>query len=189
MADVPEAPDEARIERTAAGLRPSGEGWFTVNLADLEARRNSRLGLTCSPEPSDAPFEEFGFNVRVLEPGQTNAMYHRENQQEAFLVLAGECILVVEGQERRLGSGDFFHGPPLTGHVLIGAGDRPCTVVMVGGRTKQWCVGEGFPVDATAARYGASVRNATENPADAYADVPGDEAARLPWPPVVSPPS
>jgi uncharacterized cupin superfamily protein len=189
MADVPDAPDEARIDRTAAGLRPSGEGWFIVNLADLEARRNARLGLTCSPEPPDAPFEEFGFNVCVLEPGQHNAMYHRENQQEAFLVLAGECILVVEGQERRLRSGDFFHSPPLTGHVLIGAGDGPCTVVMVGGRTKQWCDGEGFPVDATAARHGASVRTATGKPSDAYADVPEDEAARLPWPPAGRAPS
>jgi mannose-6-phosphate isomerase-like protein (cupin superfamily) len=178
-----EMPPEAKINRTATGLRPCGEGWFVVNLADLEARRNPRLGLTCSPEPTDARFEEFGFNVCVLEPGQHNAMYHRENQQEAFLVLAGECILVVETEERRLASGDFFHSPPLTGHVFVGAGDGPCTIVMVGGRTNQWCEGEGFPFDATAARYGASVRNPTQLPADAYADVPEDEAARLRWPP------
>jgi quercetin dioxygenase-like cupin family protein len=174
---------EAKIEHTAAGLRPSGEGWFVVNLADLAARRNARLGITCSPEPQDAAFREFGFNVHVLEPGQSNARYHRENDQEAFLVLAGECILVVEGHERRLVSGDFFHSPPLTGHVFIGAGDGPCTIVMVGGRTEEWCEGEGFPVDATAGRYGASVTDATGSPAVAYADIPADEAARLPWPP------
>jgi len=181
--DVPDEPREAKIERTATGLRPSGDGWFVVNLAELDAQRNARLGTVCSPEPSDARFEEFGFNVRVLEPGQFNARYHRENQQEAFLVLSGECILVVEGQERRLASGDFFHSPPLTGHVFVGAGVGPCTIVMVGGRTKQWCEGEGFPVDATAARHGASVPRATQLPADAYADMPEDEAAHLPWPP------
>ena len=174
---------EAMIERTDAGLRPSGEGWFVVNVGDLAASGNARLGITCSPEPSDARFAEFGFNLRVLEPGQCNAMYHRENEQEAFLVLSGECILVVEGQERKLTPGDFFHSPPLTGHVFIGAGDGPCTIVMVGGRTKQWCEGEGFPVDAMAARHGASVSRATTSPTEAYAGIPGDEPSRLPWPP------
>jgi uncharacterized cupin superfamily protein len=111
-------------------------------------------------------------------------MYHRVNDQEAFLVLSGECILVVEGHERRLTSGDFFHSPPLTGHVFIGAGDGPCTIVMVGGRTKQWQEGEGFPVDMTAARHGASIAVPTQSPADAYADMPDDDTARLPWPPV-----
>jgi uncharacterized cupin superfamily protein len=186
MADVRVGPREATIERTAAGLRVSGEGWFVVNVAEIAARRNERLGITCSPEPSDARFEEFGFNLRVLQPGQCNGMYHRENDQEAFLVLSGECILVVEGRERRLVSGDFFHSPPLTGHVFIGAGEGPCTIVMVGGRTKQWCEGEGFPVDETAARHGASVASATQSPADAYADTPDDEAVRLPWPATTS---
>lgn len=183
MAESPITPGEATIERTAEGLRPSGEGWFVGNLAELAARGNARLGITCSPEPSNARFAEFGFNVRVLEPGQCNAMYHRENDQEAFLVLSGECILVVEGHERRLTSGDFFHSPPLTGHVFIGAGDGPCTIIMVGGRTRHWCEGEGFPVDATAARYGASTACATESPADAYADIPNDEATHAPWAP------
>ena len=103
------------------------------------------MGITCSPEPDDVRFPEFGFHLRVLEPGQFNARYHRENDQEAFLVLSGECMLIVEGEERPLRSGDFFHSPPLTGHVFVGAGEGPCTIVMVGGRTQQWCEGEGFP--------------------------------------------
>jgi mannose-6-phosphate isomerase-like protein (cupin superfamily) len=174
---------EATIEQTDDGLRPTGDGWFVVNLAELAARGNPRMGITCSPEPHDARFGEFGFNVRVLEPGQFNARYHRENAQEGFLVLSGSCVLVVEGQERHLATGDYFHSPPLTGHVLIGAGNAPCTILMVGGRTKDWCDGEGFPVDATAARYGASVMAPTGPPAEAYADIPDDEAAHLPWPP------
>jgi uncharacterized cupin superfamily protein len=142
------------------------------------------MGITCSPEPDGARFPEFGFNLRVLEPGQFNARYHRENDQEAFLVLSGECILIVEGEERLLRSGDFFHSPPLTGHVFVGAGDGPCTIVMVGGRTQEWCQGEGFPVDATAARYDASVAEPTGDPKVAYADVPDDEPARVLWPPL-----
>jgi len=181
--DVPQQVGEATIERTADGLRPAGAGWFVVNVADLAARRNERMGMPCSPEPHDARFAEFGINLCVLEPGQFNARYHRENAQEAFLVLSGECLLVVEGQERRLRSGDFFHSPPLTGHVFVGAGEGACTILMVGGRTQEWCEGEGFPVDAAAARYDASVAAATGSPKVAYADMPDDEPARLPWPP------
>ena len=182
MADDQLRVGEARMERTAEGLRPVGEGWFVVNVAELAARRNERMGITCSPEPDDARFPEFGFNLRVLEPGQPNARYHRENDQEAFLVLSGECMLIVEGEERLLHSGDFFHSPPLTGHVVVGTGDGPCTIVMVGGRTRQWCEGEGFPVDATAARYNASVPEPTTSPKIAYTDIPDSEPARLPWP-------
>jgi mannose-6-phosphate isomerase-like protein (cupin superfamily) len=126
MADVDQPRvGEATLERSDGGLRPVGEGWFVVNVAELAARRNERMGITCSPEPEDARFREFGFRLRVLEPGQFNARYHRENDQEAFLVLSGECVLIVEGQERLLRSGDFFHSPPLTGHVFVGAGDGP----------------------------------------------------------------
>jgi uncharacterized cupin superfamily protein len=186
--DIPTSVGEAAIERTPEGERPVGEGWFVVNVADLAASGNPRMGICCSPEPRDARFSEFGVNVRVLEPGQFNARYHRENAQEAFLVLSGECVLVVEGEERRLRSGDFFHSPPLTGHVFIGAGDRACTILMVGGRTQEWCNDEGFPVDATAARYDASVPQATDSPKIAYADVPADEPARVPWPPAAGSP-
>jgi quercetin dioxygenase-like cupin family protein len=181
---VPHPVSEATVASTPEGLRPTGKGWFVVNVADLIARRNERMGITCSPEPQDARFAEFGINLCVLEPGQFNARYHRENAQEAFLVLSGECILVVEGEERRLRSGDFFHCPPLTGHVFVGAGQGACTIVMVGGRTQEWCEGEGFPVDATAAQYGASVVQATGSPEVAYADMPDDEPTRLPWPPI-----
>jgi mannose-6-phosphate isomerase-like protein (cupin superfamily) len=173
---------EAGMERSEEGLRPVGEGWFVVNVAELAAERNERMGISCSPEPDDARFPEFGFNLRVLQPGQLNARYHRENDQEAFLVLSGECVLIVEGGERLLRSGDFFHSPPLTGHVFVGAGDGPCTIVMVGGRTRQRCEGEGFPVDASAARYNASVPEPTTSPKVAYRDIPDSEPARLPWP-------
>jgi quercetin dioxygenase-like cupin family protein len=183
MGDELTPPGEARVEESADGFRPLGSGWFVVNVGELAARRNVRMGVTCSPEPEDVRFEEFGVNLRVLEPGQFNARYHRENAQEAFLVLSGECVLVVEGQERLLRSGDFFHCPPLTGHVFVGAGGRRCTILMIGGRTKEWREGEGFPVDAIAARYGASLAEPTGLPEEAYADIPADEPARLPWPP------
>ncbi len=70
----------------------------------------------------------------MLEPGQPNCLYHREAQQEDFLVLAGECLLRVEGQERPLHAWDFVHCPPNTDHVFVGAGEGPCVIVMAGAR-------------------------------------------------------
>jgi mannose-6-phosphate isomerase-like protein (cupin superfamily) len=50
------------------------------------------------------------------------ASTHRESHQEDFLVLAGECTLLVEDQERQLQAWDFVHCPPDTEHIFIGAG-------------------------------------------------------------------
>ncbi len=85
-------------------------------------------------EPREAPFRDIGVNVRVLWPGDANALYHHEDAQEGFLVLSGECLLVVEEQERPLRQWDYFHCPPGTRHVIVGAGDGPCVVLMIGAR-------------------------------------------------------
>jgi quercetin dioxygenase-like cupin family protein len=94
-------------------------------------------------------------------------MYHRELGQEDFLVVAGECVLVIEGEERRLKAWDFVHCPPWTQHVFVGAGDGPCVIVMVGSRAGGFEVV--YPVDETAARHGASVAEETTSPDEAYA--------------------
>jgi uncharacterized cupin superfamily protein len=98
-------------------------------------------------------------------------MYHRENEQEDFLVLAGECLLLVEGQERHLHQWDFVHCPPWTEHVLVGAGDGPCAVLALGARTGGDIV---YPVSELALRHGAGVERETPNPQEAYADVEPD---------------
>ena len=66
-----------------------------------------------------------GINIGVLEPGQPASMYHRENDQEDFLVLSGECLAIIEGSERPLRAWDFVHCPPGTEHIFVGAGDGP----------------------------------------------------------------
>ena len=108
-----------------------------------------------------------GFQLAVLEPGQPACMYHGEAGQEDFLVVAGECVLVVEEHERRLRQWDFVHCPPWTEHVFVGAGDGPCVVVMVGGRGDDG--GVRYPVSEIAARHRASVETETPDPAEAYA--------------------
>ena len=123
---------EAQLKKTDAGLIPFGEGWFVLNARDASWIRSEERG-------QDADFEggqewaQLGFRIQVVAPGQ-RGMYHGERGQEDFLVVSGECVLVIEGEERRLKAWDFVHCPPWTKHVFVGAGDGPCVIVMAGSR-------------------------------------------------------
>jgi uncharacterized cupin superfamily protein len=121
-----------------------------------------------------------GIGVHVLRPGETPGFYHAENEQEGFLVLSGECIAIVEGQERRTRAWDYLHCPPGTAHITVGAGERPCTILMVGTRSANHKVH--YPVDSVAAAYAAAVPVATDSPPDAYAERPPATPVRSPWP-------
>ena len=81
----------------------------------------------------------------------------------------GQCVLVIEGEERHLEQWDFVHCPPMTEHVFVGAGDGPCAIVMVGGRRPDENESIIYPVNDVAAKYGASVLEETPDPAEAYA--------------------
>lgn len=172
---------EARSEETPYGRYVASEGWFVHNLSGALAVRNEEKGGALYPlEPRESPFADFGVNVRVLWPGDPNALYHSEDVQEGFLVLAGECTLVVEEEERQLRQWDYFHCPAGTRHVIVGGGEGPCVILMIGSRPDE---GLRYPVSPAAATYGASVAADTADPDEAYADWPGDYVpVRLPWP-------
>ena len=118
--------------------------------------------------------------MHVLWPGETPGYYHAESNQEGFLVLTGECIAIVDGEERRLGQWDYLHCPPGTAHITIGAGEGPCAIVMVGTRAPDSTIN--YLVESAAAVHGASVEVATDSPREAYADWPPTEPASSPWP-------
>lgn len=163
--------EEARLEQLEAGLTPVSDGWFVVNVRDGAWVTNEALGAACVFEGDDAPFADVGFTLLVLQPGQPS-MYHREANQEDFLVLAGECLLLVEGEERPLGAWDFVHCPPDTDHAFVGAGDGPCVIFMTGAR-KGWPEkGIVYPRSELALRHGAGVESETSSPAEAYAALP-----------------
>jgi uncharacterized cupin superfamily protein len=181
---------EARLEDAGGGLRPVTDGWFVVNVRDAqwltsEGGEKTPSGAECPFEGPGGEFRQLGFRLHVLPPGEANGLYHRENQQEDFLVLAGECILLVEGEERRLQAWDFVHCPAETEHIFVGAGEGPCAILMVGGRAEPWQVV--YPVSAAASRHGVSATEETSDPDEAYA---GHEPSRrgrpsywsqLPW--------
>jgi uncharacterized cupin superfamily protein len=178
--------EEARLERLDAGLTPVSDGWFVVNVRDGAWVTNEALGAAFVIEGDDAPFRDVGFTLLALQPGQTTR-YHREANQEDFLVLAGECLLLVEGEERQLAAWDFVHCPPNTEHGFVATGDAPCVVFMTGAR-KGWPEkGIVYPRSELALRHGAGVETETMSPAEAYAAFPKwrlgppDDWKGLPW--------
>jgi mannose-6-phosphate isomerase-like protein (cupin superfamily) len=167
---------EAKLEETDHGIVPEGdEGWFVVNALEAPWWHADGRSAICVFESEWYDFMQFGININVLEPGVAMAMYHWEADQEGFLVLSGEALLVVEGEERALRQWDFVHCPPRTKHTIVGAGDGPCVVLAVGAR--EGSVGGpeenpgwgGYTVDETAQRHGAGVEEDTIDPQEAYA--------------------
>jgi uncharacterized cupin superfamily protein len=165
---------QARLALTENGLVPQGEGWFVVNAREARWWHSVAYGSACYFE-GDPEFPELVINVNVLGPGQSKGMYHAENSQEDFLVLSGECLLLVEGEERTLKTWDFVHCPPWTEHVFIGVGPKPCILLAVGARVEARGLEAAvrFPVLGLALEHAAGVAKETTSP----------QEANVTWPP------
>jgi uncharacterized cupin superfamily protein len=157
---------ERTMTQADAGVVPTGPGWHIVNGREVPWRGREGLGRWCDLE-GEGEFEELGFQLVVLDPGVPACMYHGESDQEDFLVVSGECVLVIEGEKRQLKAWDFVHCPSMTEHVFVGAGDGPCVIVMVGARKPGGEII--YPVNKLAAKHGASVDVETPEPVEAYA--------------------
>jgi uncharacterized cupin superfamily protein len=176
---------EARLEQGESGLAAATDGWFVVNVRDATWLTGGVMGATCEFESSKTDFAGLGIRIVTLLPGEPHGLYHRENMQEDFLVLQGECLLLVEGEERPLRAWDFVHSPPGTEHVFVGAGEGPCVLLMTGARGPDAAVH--YPVSELALRHNAGVEEAASNPREAYAGTPDERFERpaywhaLPW--------
>jgi uncharacterized cupin superfamily protein len=160
---------EAELERSSAGMVPVGGGWFVLNARDARWFHAPGRTAVCEFE-GGTPFPQVGVNLSVLAPGQSMAMYHWEADQEDFLVLAGEGLLIVEGVERSLSPWDFVHCPAGTSHVVVGAGEGPCVVLAVGARDRSTGENWGaYPVEPAALRHRAGVEQETTDSQQAYA--------------------
>jgi uncharacterized cupin superfamily protein len=188
--------EEARLEDVGSGLAPVSPGWFVVNAGEAAWVRNESFGGRCvfessprvlSERPGTEPqmFTETGFTLAVLEPGKRSGMYHAESTQEDFLVLAGECILIIEEQERALRAWDFVHCPPGTRHIFVGAGEGRCVIFMTGARHESDTIV--YPRSDIALSYGAGVEAETPSADEAYAPFADWRVGRpdawpgLPW--------
>jgi uncharacterized cupin superfamily protein len=165
---------EARLERVASGLAPTTPGWFTVNAADAAWTANVEMGVGVCIFESDEfvlrgrpdlteyvkPFA--GFTLRVVLPGRPAGLYHAESVQEDFLVVAGQCLLIIEGEERPLRAWDYVHCPPMTAHTFVATGDAPCVMVATGSRRED--LERVYPRHETALRHRAGSEVETERP-------------------------
>jgi len=171
---IPEAP----LEDDGHGLVPRGEGWFVLNAREAPWRPGLGRGAHCTFEGEPA-FPQVGVRLVSLAPGEPMAMYHWEADQEDFLVVAGEALLVVEGGERPLRRWDLVHCPAGTRHVIVGAGEGLCLLVAIGARDRstgpEW---GGYTVAEAALRHGAGVETETSDPAEAYARFPDRASSR-----------
>ena len=149
------------------GVVPGDGGWFVLNAKDA-SWLDGDLGKYTGFEGKDARFPQLGINLNIMNPGEAMTMYHRENAQEGFLVLSGECMLIVEGQERPLKPWDYFHCPAGVDHAIVGAGDGPSLVLAVGARTGKEDDGLVYPADPTAQKHGAAPPSETSDPKEAY---------------------
>jgi quercetin dioxygenase-like cupin family protein len=190
--------EQARLEEVGSGLAPVSPGWFVVNVRDAAWLRNELFGGRCvfesngrvlrdRPELPQQRFGRLGVTLAVLMPGRPSGLYHAESAQEDFLVAAGECSVLVEGEERAIRQWDFVHCPPGTAHVFVGAGPGPCVLLMLGARPAGKTIV--YPVSELAREHGAGVGSPTDSPAEAYAPFPHwlpgrpDREPELPWSP------
>jgi uncharacterized cupin superfamily protein len=187
---------EAQLEDVGSGLAPVSEGWFAVNTRDAAWLANPAFGARCvfqadapvlrdRPDLTEHRFPDLGITLAVLEPGRPSGLYHAESAQEDFIVLAGECVAIVEDEERSLQQWDFLHCPAGTAHVFVRAGQGPCVLFMVGARTPGKSIV--YPRSEAALRHGAGVEEETPSPQDAYGPFPHWQPGRpaspegLPW--------
>ncbi len=161
-------------------------GSFVLNVADATAMEHPVAGVTIDFAPPDAPFPDTGINIQVLGPGQPSCKYHSESVQEDFLVLAGECLAILDGEERELRAWDFVHCGAGSAHVFVGAGDGPCWILQIGARRPGQTLD--YPADERAARHGAAASQPTTDDRKAYADWPHTAIpVTPPWPPRAGP--
>jgi uncharacterized cupin superfamily protein len=169
--------EEAPLAEVESGLTPQSDGWFVVNAGDAAWLVNDSFGARCVFE-ADTPvvresgldvhrFPQLGITLAVLEPGKPSGLYHRETSQEDFLVLSGECTLLVEDEERPLRRWDFVHCPPGTAHAFVGSGDEPCVLLLVGARTSDKRIV--YPDSGLARSHGAGAAVETTSAVEAYA--------------------
>ena len=67
---------------------------------------------------------EISSGITTFDPGCSNTT-HYHNAEESVIVIEGEGILMINGEENRVGANDAAFITPGTHHRLINTGDQP----------------------------------------------------------------
>jgi uncharacterized cupin superfamily protein len=153
-------------EASLQGGVPVSAGWFVVNVREAPWVHNRMRSVCRFGGEGEAHFDDLGVSLYHLQPGQSMSLYHHEAGQEDFLVLRGECTLLIEGQERPLGRWDFVHCPPRTAHTIVATG-QPALILAVGARKEKGSAR--YPVEPVAIGHGAGVPDESKSATEAYA--------------------
>lgn len=154
---------EARLEDGV----PVSAGWFALNARDAPWLHNEMRAVCRFGGEGEAHFDDLGVSMYWLQPGKPMSMYHHEAGQEDFLIVRGEGILIIEGEERPLRTWDFVHCPPRTPHTILATGDEPALIVAVGARKEKGSAR--YPIEPAAVRHGAGVPDPSVSSQEAYA--------------------
>jgi uncharacterized cupin superfamily protein len=154
---------EARVERGV----PVTAGWFAVNARNARWLHNDMRAVCRFGGEGEAHFDDLGVGLYWIQPGKPMSLYHHEAGQEDFLILRGECTLLVEGEERALAAWDFFHCPPRTAHTIVNTGAEPALILAVGARKEKGSAR--YPFEPAAARRGAGVPDSVTPARETYA--------------------
>jgi uncharacterized cupin superfamily protein len=144
--------------------------WHVRNVREMKWWDVGPRGFVTELVDDEKP--QVGVNLFVLAPGQPMAMYHWEADQEGFLVLSGEALLIVENEERPLRAWDYFHCPPNVAHTIVGAGSGPAAILALGAREHENGDWGGYPYSELAMKHDASAEEETTEPHVAYARFP-----------------
>jgi uncharacterized cupin superfamily protein len=151
--------------------------WFVRNIRDMKWFARPGRGFVTEFLGGD---DQVDVNLFVLGPGESMSMYHWESDQEGYLVLSGEALLIVEDEEHPLRQWDYFHCPPPVSHTIVGAGDRPSAILALGARDHQrgpdW---GGYPLSDVALKHDASAEEETTDADVAYARFPDREPSEF----------
>ena len=168
---------ETPLERGDSGLVPAGDGWFVLNVADADWKTGVFGSYTTFEQ------QERGRSADVRADGDERLAPRaraaalplpRRGDQEAFLVIKGDAVLIVEEQERQLRAWDLVHTPPWADHVIVGAGDGGLHVAAFGTRLGDVrCVTRAASLRSSTARVSSRRRPTPTSPTrDVPPDVP-----------------
>lgn len=153
-------------EASLEGGVPITAGWFVVNVRDARWMHNRMRSVCRFGGEGEAHFDDLGVSMYHLQPGQSMSLYHHEAGQEDFLVLRGQCTLLIDGQERPLGPWDFVHCPPRTAHTIVTT-DQSALILAVGARSEKGSAR--YPVEPIAVAHDAGVPDESRSATEVYA--------------------
>jgi hypothetical protein len=174
--------NEASSEETPYGRYITSDGWFVLNIADALAVRNDEKGGATYPlEPRESPFRDVGIRVPSSRRANRTRSTTPKACRKGFSCSRASARSSWRRTNGRCGSGTTSTVQPVRASVIVGAGDGPCSILMLGARPD---VEVRYPVSEVAAKYDASAVKDTDDADEAYADWPGEYVpVRLSWPP------